>query len=321
MAVTGRAAVANTDIAWFRHFRRNDATVVVDEVNFWRPVSQGGRFSVVDLGGPVFFRLKAPLRSIAGFGFFAGTLDMTVAMAWEFFGQANGDPTYSSFVGRIHGYRAQYGRDTSELDQQRITCLVLREAVFLRDEDWLPWDRREQWSDNVVAVKGYDLTEGVGTVLADLLAATSATAPEDLVGDFRPVAVDSRALAETLEPIRAGQGAFRIRLLAAYGGCAVTGEHALPVLDAAHIQPYLGPQSNHVQNGVVLRTDLHRLYDDGYITITPDHRLEVGSRLREEFDNGRAYYAMAGQGVRVPRDPRLQPSREALEWHADRVFR
>ncbi len=321
MAITGRAAVANTDLAWFRHFRRHNVTTVVDEVNFWRPVSQGGRFSVVRDGGPVFFRLKAPARAIAGFGFFAGTLEMTVSMAWEVFGEANGDPTYSSFLGRIHGYRVQYGRDTSALESQKVTCLVLRGAVFLRDDDWLPWDRREQWADTVVAVKGYELSQGVGTVLADLLEASTIDVPDELVGDFQPVSVDSRALAEAPERIREGQGAFRVRLLSAYGACTITGEHALPVLDAAHIQPYLGPPSNHIQNGIVLRTDLHRLYDDGYITVTPDLRLEVSRRLKDEFDNGHAYYEMAGRTVQVPRNPRLQPSRNALEWHADRVFR
>ena len=52
---------------------------------------------------------------------------------------------------------------------------------------------------------------------------------------------------------REGQGAFRVRLLRAYEGrCAITGEHTEPVLDAAHIQPYLGPGSNHIQNGLLL---------------------------------------------------------------------
>ena len=80
----------------------------------------------------------------------------------------------------------------------------------------------------------------------------------------------------------------------------MTGENAVPVLEAAHIQPYMGPASNHLQNGLVLRSDLHRLYDAGYVTVTPDLRLEVSGRLREEFENGKAYYEMAGRPVRPP---------------------
>jgi predicted restriction endonuclease len=95
----------------------------------------------------------------------------------------------------------------------------------------------------------------------------------------------------------------------------------VPVLDAAHIQPYLGLASNHLQNGLLLRSDLHRLYDLGYVTVTPSLRLEVSSRLRSEFDNGKVYYSMDGHPVQVPERPSERPSRAALEWHAEHIFR
>ena len=101
----------------------------------------------------------------------------------------------------------------------------------------------------------------------------------------------------------------------------MTGEHAVPVLEAAHITPYLGPTSNHLQNGLILRSDLHRLYDTGYVTVTPDLRLAVSGKLREEFENGKAYYAMDGQRLMVPNDSAERPSRAALLWHAENVFR
>jgi putative restriction endonuclease len=100
----------------------------------------------------------------------------------------------------------------------------------------------------------------------------------------------------------------------------VTGERSIPVLDAAHIQPYRGPASNHVQNGLLLRADLHRLYDAGYLTVTPDLRVDVSRRLREDFENGKAYYVLAGERIAVPDAPALQPSRLALDWHASHDF-
>ena len=107
----------------------------------------------------------------------------------------------------------------------------------------------------------------------------------------------------------------------AYGWkCAVTGEHAVPVLDAAHIQPYLGPASNHIQNGLALRTDLHRLYDKGYLAVSDDMRLEVSRRLKDEFDNGKRYYEMQGARLVLPSAAALRPSEEALLWHAENVF-
>ena len=75
-----------------------------------------------------------------------------------------------------------------------------------------------------------------------------------------------------------------------------------------------------MSNGPCLRTDLHRVYDAGYVTVTPDLRLAVSGRIREEFENGREYYALAGQPIRVPVDARLTPDAEALAYHAQRVF-
>lgn len=144
----------------------------------------------------------------------------------------------------------------------------------------------------------------------------------DLTPEWEPMTEDDRLVAMRSIVERKGQGTFRLRVVAAYGGrCAVTRERALPTLDAAHIQPYLGPASNHVQNGLLLRADLHRLYDAGYLAVTPDLRLEVSRRLRDDFDTGEEYYRMAGSSVIVPGEIRQQPSRQALEWHAEHVFR
>jgi putative restriction endonuclease len=147
--------------------------------------------------------------------------------------------------------------------------------------------------------------------------------PEDLAPEYAPKPLDERAWAQREVVLREGQGAFRVRVLDAYGRrCAVTGERSLPVLDAAHIQPYYGPAANHVQNGLVLRADLHRLFDGGYLTVTPEYRLEVSRRLKEEYENGKEYYRMNGLLLpNIPAAPSLKPSKTALEWHAANIFR
>jgi putative restriction endonuclease len=115
---------------------------------------------------------------------------------------------------------------------------------------------------------------------------------------------------------RRGQGAFRVSVTSAYQHrCAVTGERTLPILDAAHIRPYEEGGEHDVANGLLLRTDIHRLFDKGYVTISNDCRFEVGRRLKADFENGRNYYAMHGQLIAPPRDPRSGPSRAAIEWH------
>ena len=120
---------------------------------------------------------------------------------------------------------------------------------------------------------------------------------------------------------RLGQGIFRVHVLDAYGrGCAMTGEHSLPVLEAAHIRPYSEGGLHEVSNGLALRTDLHRLFDHGYVTLDEDLRVVVGARLREEFDNGRSYYRLQGRRLLAPRERILGPDEQQLAWHREHVF-
>ena len=105
------------------------------------------------------------------------------------------------------------------------------------------------------------------------------------------------------------------------GACAVTGEHSAPALEAAHIVPYREGGPHRIDNGLLLRSDVHRLFDRGYVTITPDLRFRVGDSLRDEFSNGRSYYPLSGSRIAVPTDAALAPKRDHLEWHKTHVFR
>ncbi len=71
----------------------------------------------------------------------------------------------------------------------------------------------------------------------------------------------------------------------------------------------------------MLRSDLHRLYDHGYVTVTPDYVFRVGDSLRDEFKNGRSYYILDGRKIAVPERELWWPNRELLEWHQREVFR
>jgi putative restriction endonuclease len=110
-------------------------------------------------------------------------------------------------------------------------------------------------------------------------------------------------------------------VLDAYGrACAVTNEHSLPVLEAAHIRPYANGGEHDVANGVSLRSDLHRLFDRGYVAVDDEHRFVVGRRLKDDFENGRSYYGLHGLTLKLPDNPATHPSAHALEWHRENQF-
>jgi putative restriction endonuclease len=108
----------------------------------------------------------------------------------------------------------------------------------------------------------------------------------------------------------------------AYGrACAVTTEHSLPVLEAAHIRPYADGGEHDVSNGILLRSDLHRLFDKGFVTVSADDlRLEVSSRLKQQWENGRTYYEMQGKRIHLPRSTADHPNRALLKLHNEETF-
>ena len=71
-----------------------------------------------------------------------------------------------------------------------------------------------------------------------------------------------------------------------------------------------------------MRSDLHRLFDEGYLTVDPaERKVVVSNRIRQEFENGKEYYRLGGQIIREPRDLKMRPLTENLEYHAYNVFR
>jgi putative restriction endonuclease len=128
--------------------------------------------------------------------------------------------------------------------------------------------------------------------------------------------------AEYLTHARLGQGAFRVLVTEAYERrCAITGEQTLPVLEAAHIKPYAESGPHVISNGLLLRSDLHILFDDGYLTVTEDLTVDVSKRIEEEFHNGKEYYQHRGKSLlMVPGSSYERPSPEFLCWHNEKIF-
>ena len=107
----------------------------------------------------------------------------------------------------------------------------------------------------------------------------------------------------------------------AFPRCSITGEKTLPVLEAAHIKPFSESGPNHISNGLLLRADLHKLYDSGYITLTKDYKVEISRKIKEEFENGKEYYKLHGSGLLVlPKDLSNRPDVKYIEWHNINIY-
>jgi putative restriction endonuclease len=303
-----RVYVGVTDGAWYRFLA---ARPYLSEVNFWMP--GGGRRRMAD-GEPFAFKLhKADGGGIVGGGLFAGSLEMPVSDAWRVYGEGNGVASLEEMRASVGRYRAA----PIEADEDpAIGCVLLRDVFFVEPERSLP--PPAAWSANLV--QGMFLAEAEvdgNSTIEWLLAGVV----ERGFGD--PQAVPGEVFGpDQMRPSRPGQQAFKLMVLGAYHGrCAVTGERIRPVLEAAHIRPVNEGGLNRVDNGLLLRSDVHTLFDAGYLGVDPKMRLMVSPRLRAEFDNGEEFYERAGSEIAIPERRADRPAREFLEWHADTCFR
>lgn len=115
-------------------------------------------------------------------------------------------------------------------------------------------------------------------------------------------------------PVRAGQVAFRKQLLLAYGGrCCVTGCSIPEALEAAHIDPFYGPASDHPQNGLLLRHDLHDLLDAGLMGIHPITCLAYFPLSVQEYGPYRALHGRASLSPPLYGGEAYSPSQAALK--------
>ncbi len=300
-----------TDKNWFDHLSR----LGPDEVNFWQP-SGSRNFRVLQSGEPFLFKLHAPNNYIVGGGFFVRYSALPASLAWDAFERKNGVDSFVELVARVRRYRP----NDDALDPV-IGCNVLAEPFFLDQRRWIPIP--ESFALNIVSGKSYDTTTEEGARIWEAVRGAIPSPNVARDGASPDTYHDERYGEAYLMRGRLGQGAFRVLVTDAYQRrCAVTGERTLPVLEAAHIKPYALSGPHRISNGILLRSDLHKLFDLGYVTVTPELHLEVSPRLRAEWENGREYYAYHGQALKFrPVESANLPSGEYLRWHNDNRFR
>ena len=315
-----KAYVAVTDTDWYRHLSGFDE---LDEANFWTPNPWGGSFGVLDRGQPLLFKLKAPHNAIVGGGFFEHYTQLPIGLAWDAFGEKNGVGSYRELQERIARLRQEPVDPWST--ELTIGCILLLEPFFFERDRWIP--QLEDWKPQTQRGKGYDLTTDPGRELWEQVSRRLQSKPHD---SERPLGRERQSELEvgggyeesSGRPRRVGQGIFRTVITDLYDRqCAITREKALPTLDAAHIRPNSEEPEHYVRNGMLLRSDVHRMFDAGYLIVTPDYEVEVSRRVRSDFDDGENYLMLDGEKVRVPKAPDHRPDPDSLLWHRENQFR
>ena len=306
-----------TDYDWFDFLSNREN----EDINFWQP---GGKsnFRVIKEGAPFLFKLKSPYSAIAGIGFFASHSILPLDVSWNIFGERNGVESFFQFKRKITNYRNSRNPYSSN---PNIGCIVLTDPIFFKKSDWIPVPNN--WSKSIVQGKSYDTTTEIGKKLWEKV---ELILHQYKLFERKESSKSQLILAEPeaeytkkyLMKVSLGQGAFRVQLTDAYHRrCSITGEKTLPVLEAAHIKPFSESGPNHIANGILLRADIHKLYDSGYLTFTNDYKVEVSHKIKEEFENGREYYRLHGHELLIlPKNSLNKPNSNYIEWHNNNIY-
>ena len=127
-------------------------------------------------------------------------------------------------------------------------------------------------------------------------------------GVFNPETIeDARRFMLRSVVQRRGQSKFRSQLLQAYNGkCSISQSDCVQVLEAAHIIPYLGEQTHHIKNGIILRSDLHILFDLNLLTINEDYTVKISDKVSGDYSK------FDGTKLNLPDNQDDWPSQQAL---------
>lgn len=309
--------LGNTDYNWYYYLSQ----INPEDVNFWQP---GGKqkFKALSVGAPFLFKLKRPYNVIGGVGFFSSHTFLPLTMAWDTFKNRNGCDSLEELRKTISSYRKEFW----DFNPQ-VGCIVLTNPIFFSKEDWIPVP--PNWANSIVQGKLYSTGDEIGLNLwknIEILLDKYLTLNSNYQSQSQ-LMLDSKAAPQytnnVLSKVRIGQGAFRVLITDAYTRrCSISGEKTLPVLEAAHIKSYSESGPHLISNGILLRSDIHKLFDSGYLTVTDTYKIEVSKRIKEEYENGKEYYQYHGKDLIIlPQRSVDLPNKNFIEWHNTNVFK
>ncbi len=290
-------AIATTDKSWVDTLKEFDLN---SYVNFWTPTPWN--IKSLKNGDRFYFMLKAPIRLIGGFGEFVEYKNMNVEDAWVEYGYRNGRKTKESFISSIQTYinknSKKFGGTDIDPDKYLIGCIILKNCQFWDSDEFINLSSYGiSFPNQVVTWKSFSTNDPIHQ---------KPKIPFQLVGG-------KRIVCPIISNSREGQSKFKSELLKAYNNKCCISENDIPeLLEAAHIQEYKNIESNHVQNGLLMRVDIHRLYDNKLIAVDDEYIIHVSNLILDK-----EYRSFHGRKISLPKDPDNYPCKDALRLYRE----
>jgi HNH endonuclease len=219
---------------------------------------------------------------------------------------SDGDLIILSQSGQLYGhFEITRWEEPNDDDRRVFPRIVSRGRVYIVGKSWLYGNPVPLSSIGVTGIQyGKTISDDTFRQLLSLAGPTSEFSAPQLPESTIELERVLRAV-----KARLGQCEFRQQLLKAYDGrCAISGYDAQDALEAAHIDAYAGRGSNETSNGILLRGDLHSLFDLDLLAIDPETlRVSVGGGLL-----GTRYAELDGIAVSLPASAADYPSPDAI---------
>lgn len=307
--------ICKVDHSWYSIIKSEYFSAGTNSTNFWTVECEQDldpALRTFEPGTMVLYVLDHHDHSfVVGGGFFLSWVFLNPKQLWEILGVRNGSHSYEDFFDKV---RALGGNEDSVLASS-----VLNGTFILtrRDSIMIPDEFRAHFQD-LPARSLLSLDEPIGKYL------------EKIVNEVRVAMLDAYGqhwpgiyyVASNRNSRSYIQG-FTARVMNAYEfRCAITGTSARPVLEVAHLQPFYDHNFQSVQNGILLRCDVQKMFNTGYITLEYKNDDEIAVKVSRTIKSVWAedYAVYNGKKIFLPKDRALWPKKEYIEWHQKNCF-
>lgn len=293
-------AIACTDLDWFNKLSELNP----NEINFWTPTPWN--LKKIKPGDKFFFMLKSPIRKIGGYAIYDHYENLNAKEAWNKYGTKNGVNSFYELISRIDNYASKRSEKYKKTDNPEIGCIILKKPIFFEESEYFdPNKFGVSYSKNIVKFK-YINKNDINKLMSINNAENSD--PLKIKNDFDPEDQGEKKYGSSPSAKREGQNDFRNDLLEVYKNrCCITDVDEIEALEAAHIIPYVSKKSNHIQNGLLLRVDIHKLLDAGLISIDKEYKVKISRHLNSNY-----YDKYDGKKINLPDEKRHWPSPKAI---------